>query len=92
MIAWESPEGDARTEGAGRIKRTYLLVSKVKEWKCASCYDIPPVKYTPDSSETNRDKPIPIGARKLPLCFSTARMRMVKTSSAVRNISMTATA
>ena len=38
----------------------------------------------------NKDKPIPIGARKVPLCFSAASMKMVKTSMAVVNISMTA--
>jgi len=36
----------------------------------------------------NKESPIPIGARKVPLCFSAASMKMVKTSSEVRNISM----
>ena len=36
----------------------------------------------------NRDNPMPMGARKVPLCFSAASMRMVKTNMAVRNISM----
>jgi hypothetical protein len=35
-----------------------------------------------------RDNPMPMGARKVPLCFSAASMRMVKTNMAVRNISM----
>ena len=34
------------------------------------------------------DNPIPIGAIKVPLCFSAASMKIVKTSSAVKNISM----
>jgi hypothetical protein len=49
---------------------------------------LPPVKKTPVSSATKSDKPMPMGARKVPLCFSAASMRMVKTSMAVRNISM----
>lgn len=32
---------------------------------------------------------MPMGAMKVPLCFSAASMKIVKTSSAVRNISMT---
>ena len=36
----------------------------------------------------NSDSPIPIGAIKVPLCFSAASMKIVKTSCAVRNISM----
>jgi len=36
----------------------------------------------------NKASPIPMGARKVPLCFSAASMKMVKTSSAVKNISM----
>ena len=46
------------------------------------------MKYTPANSATNRDRPIPTGAKKVPLCFSAASMRMVKTRRAVRNISM----
>lgn len=49
---------------------------------------LPPVKNTPVSSAMKSAKPMPIGARKVPLCFSAASMRMVKTSMAVRNISM----
>ena len=33
------------------------------------------------------DSPIPIGARYVALCFSAASMKMVKTNSAVKNIS-----
>ena len=36
----------------------------------------------------NNDKPMPTGAINVALCFSAASMKMVKTSSAVRNISM----
>jgi hypothetical protein len=36
----------------------------------------------------NNESPMPIGAINVPLCFSAANMKMVKTSSAVRNISM----
>lgn len=50
---------------------------------------IPPVKKTPANSATNRARPMPSGAMKVPLCFSAASMKMVSTSSAVRNISMT---
>lgn len=42
----------------------------------------------PVSSAMNNDNPIPTGAMKVPLCFSAASMKIVKTSSAVRNISM----
>jgi hypothetical protein len=44
--------------------------------------------YTPPSSAMNKLKPMPIGARNVPLCFSAASMKIVKTSCAVRNISM----
>lgn len=36
----------------------------------------------------NRARPIPIGAINVPLCFSAASMKIVKTNSAVRNISI----
>lgn len=42
----------------------------------------------PVSSAINRARPIPIGAMKVPLCFSAASIKIVKTNSAVRNISM----
>lgn len=47
----------------------------------------PPVKYTPQSSETKSARPMPMGARNVALCFSAASMKITKTSSAVRNIS-----
>lgn len=40
------------------------------------------------SSAMKRDSPMPTGAMNVPLCFSAASMKMVKTSRAVRNISM----
>jgi len=49
----------------------------------------PPVKYTPESSAMKRESPMPIGAKKVPLCFSAASKKMVITSCAVRNISIT---
>lgn len=48
------------------------------------------MKYTLDSSAMNSAKPMPTGARKVPLCFSAASMKIVKISMAVVNISMTA--
>lgn len=36
----------------------------------------------------NRERPIPTGAMNVPLCFSAANIKIVKTSCAVRNISM----
>lgn len=42
----------------------------------------------PVSSAIKSERPIPMGAIKVPLCFSAASMKMVKTSSAERNISM----
>ena len=36
----------------------------------------------------NSERPIPIGARNVPLCFSAASMRIVKMSKAVQNISI----
>jgi hypothetical protein len=35
-----------------------------------------------------RDRPIPMGAMNVPLCFSAASMKIVKSSSGERNISM----
>jgi hypothetical protein len=35
-----------------------------------------------------RARPMPTGARNVALCFSAASMKMTKTSSAVRNISI----
>ena len=34
----------------------------------------------PDSSAINNDSPIPTGARYVPLCFSAASIKIVKTS------------
>lgn len=51
--------------------------------------NLPPVKYTPESSAMKRESPMPTGARNVPLCFSAARRKMVITSCAVKNISMT---
>ena len=42
----------------------------------------------PANSAMNKDRPIPTGAMKVALCFSAASMKIVKTSWAVRNISM----
>ena len=42
----------------------------------------------PVSSAMNSERPIPTGAMNVPLCFSAANMKIVKTSSAVKNISM----
>lgn len=47
------------------------------------------MKNTPDSSAMNRESPIPMGAKNVPLCFSAARRKMVMTSWDVKNISMT---
>lgn len=47
----------------------------------------PPVKNTPTISATNNAKPIPIGAKKVALCFSAASIKIVKTRRDVRNIS-----
>jgi hypothetical protein len=48
---------------------------------------LPPVKNTPTISATKSDNPMPMGARKVALCFSAASMKIVKTSRDVRNIS-----
>ena len=50
---------------------------------------LPPVKYTPESSAMKSESPMPTGARNVPLCFSAASKKMVITSCAVKNISMT---
>lgn len=42
----------------------------------------------PASSAMKSARPMPIGARKVALCFSAASIKMVKINSAVRNISM----
>ena len=42
----------------------------------------------PLSSAMNKDRPMPTGAMNVALCFSAASMKIVKTSWAVRNISM----
>jgi hypothetical protein len=42
----------------------------------------------PPSSAMKRERPMPTGAKNVLLCFSAASMIMVKTSWAVRNISM----
>lgn len=42
----------------------------------------------PISSAMNRESPITMGVMNVPLCFSAASMKMVKTSKADRNISM----
>jgi hypothetical protein len=47
------------------------------------------VKKTPDISAMNRESPMPMGAKNVPLCFSAARRKMVMTSWAVKNISIT---
>jgi len=46
------------------------------------------ISDVPESSAMKRERPMPTGARKVPLCFSAASMKMQKTSSAVKNISM----
>ena len=42
----------------------------------------------PVSSAMKSERPMPMGAMYVALCFSAANMKMVKTSCAVRNISM----
>ena len=42
----------------------------------------------PVSSAMKSDDPIPTGAMKVALCFSAAGIKIVKTSCAVRNLSM----
>lgn len=42
----------------------------------------------PVSSAMKSESPIPIGAMKVPLCFSVANIKIVKVSWAVRNISI----
>lgn len=40
------------------------------------------------NSAMNSDRPIPRGAMNVPLCFSAANMKIVKTNCIVKNISM----
>lgn len=42
----------------------------------------------PVNSATKRASPIPTGAMKLPVCFSAANMKIVKTRDIVKSISM----
>ena len=44
--------------------------------------------YVPTSSATNNASPIPTGATKFPVCFSAASIKIVKTSSVVKSISI----
>ena len=46
-------------------------------------------RHLPTSSAMNRDKPMPMGARKVPSCFSAASMKIVKVNCAVKSISIT---
>lgn len=66
------------------------MVSVQTMQRCSNMQSLPPVKYTPDSSAMKSERPIPTGARNVPLCFSAASRKMVITSCAVKNISMTA--
>lgn len=50
-------------------------------------FKAPPVQATPINSATKSESPIPTGATKVTLVFSAANMRMVNTSSIVKNIS-----
>lgn len=100
VVARETPGHDGTPEAAGRVQRA---PGKENACAGVVSNESPgrrqhhvvrrpglrlPTKDLPVSSAMNNASPMPIGARKVSLDFSTASIRITKTSCAVRNISM----
>lgn len=91
VVAGEFSSDDRGAEGAGRVERAASEIDAYCIKLAGAIFPSRNLKRDrsiPDSSHMKRARPMPTGAMKVALCFSAANMKMVKTSSAVRNISM----
>jgi hypothetical protein len=85
VVAIKFTVNNVGAEGTSWVERP---AGEQNPYRCQCTGEETRDNHSPASSAMKSASPIPIGARKVALCFSAASMKMQKMSSKVRNASM----